>query len=468
MEVVDKIIEGVKFVFSFKAYVMLPIVILIFGIVIRMKILDAFLSAIKLGVGFAAIFFVFAFFVANIGPAVQAILTTRGLDFPVLDVGWPPLAAITWAGTIAPLMIPLFLVTNIVMIALKATRTIYIDIWNYWHFALLGTLVAKSSDNIFIGLAAAVLIGIYTIKLSDWTVPHVERECGLSGITISPLSVVGLLPYGVLMNKLFDKIPGFRKLDFNPGKSEGRFGFVSEPMIIGLAVGLFLGILAGYDIKALLELSINIAAVMFVLPLAGGLLGKGMEPVSLKLKSTITKFFPKRDNLVIAMDAPVLLQNKSVVVTGLILMPLAILIAFVLPGNKTLPLGDLPNLIAVMSVIVLVSRSNVIRAVLLGLPVVVSYLWISTNLAPLITTLSRQAGVGYESSYSGDITAFTDGGNQIRFWFLHMFQGNIIALLVIPVVLLLLFFTWRDYKKTIALQSKAESKQEIMDTLDGR
>jgi len=32
-------------------------------------------------------------------------MTVRGFNFPVLDVGWPPLAAITWGSPIAPISI---------------------------------------------------------------------------------------------------------------------------------------------------------------------------------------------------------------------------------------------------------------------------------------------------------------------------------------------------------------------------
>lgn len=461
MEFLYKFIDAIKFIFTFQAYVMLPIIIFIFGLIIRMKIKDAFMSALKLGVGFAGIFFVFKFFVENIGPALEKIISVRGLNFPVLDVGWPPLAAITWASVIAPLTIPLFLLVNIIMIATKTTRTINIDIWNYWHFALIGALIQKTNNNLILGLIATILIGIYSIKLSDWSTPYVQRECDLKGITISPLSVVGLLPFAVLINNLLDKIPGVRKIKYNAEEKDSRFALLNEPMIIGAIVGLILGIIAGYDIKNLLELSINIAAVMFIIPHFGSLLGIGIEQVSIKLKETITKIFPKRDDLVIAMDAPVIMKNKSVIVTGLLLMPISLGIAFILPGNKTIPLGDLPNLISVMSVIVLVSRSNVIRGVFIGIPTVITYLLIASHFASMFTELSYQVGVVYNSSYSGDITAFTDGGNQIRFWFYYMFKGNIISLAIIPIVLALLFLSWKNYKNAMLEINEIKESEEI-------
>ncbi len=440
----------IETIFSFKAYVMLPIIIFIFGLIIRMKIKDAFYSSLKLGVGFAGIFLVFDFFVKNIAPAVELLISKRGLNYPVLDVGWPPLAGITWASSIAPITIPLILVTNLVMIAFNKSRTIYIDIWNYWHFALIGALLQKTNESLFLSLLATLLIGIYTIKLSDWTAPYVQKECGLKGITISPLSVVGTLPYAIAFNSLIDKIPVINKIEFNANKSSTRFEIFSDPMIIGLLVGVFLSLLAGYDLKSMAELSINIAAVMFLLPHCGSLLGSGMESVSLKLKTSIKKFFPKKDDLVIAMDSPVIFQNKSVIVTGVLLMPIAIIIAFVLPGNQMIPLGDLPNLISIMSVTVLVCRSNVFRALLLGIPVIAGFLLIASHLAPLFTSLSQQVGLDYTKDFSGDITAFTDGGNPVRFWFYYMFKGNFIALSVIPGVLLLFYYSWSKSKKVLA------------------
>ena len=108
--------------FSFKPYVMLPLFMLIIGLLIRMKLSEALMSALKLAVGFAGIFIVFSYFVDTIKPAVEAIMIVRGLDFPVLDVGWPPLAAITWSSPIAPLSIPLIIAINILMIATKTTK----------------------------------------------------------------------------------------------------------------------------------------------------------------------------------------------------------------------------------------------------------------------------------------------------------------------------------------------------------
>ncbi len=449
----------IGFIFSFKAYVMLPAIILIVALVIRMNVGSAALSALKLGVGFAGIFIAFGFFVQQIAPAVTSMVHNRGLDFPVLDVGWPPLAAITWASPIAPLTIVMVLALNMAMLALNLTRTINIDIWNYWHFALIGALVQSVSGSLLLGLAATALIAVYSILAADWSAPHVQRECGLKGISITTLSINGMLPYAVAANRVMDMIPGVRKIALapdgaagsGPGSGSGgrRFGILMEPMAIGALVGVLFGVLAAYDVKRILELAINVAAVMFILPHCGGLIGSAMQPVSLQLKDIIQRRFPHKTVLYVGMDGGVIMKNSAVIVTGLLLMPISIAIAFVLPGNKVLPLGDLANLIAVMSVIVLVTRSNVFRSVIIGIPIIISYLLISTRLAPLYTTLSAKAGAVTAQSYAGDITAFTDGGNPVRFWFFSLFKGDAYAFAALPVVLALMYYSWKRNRKEI-------------------
>ena len=75
--------------FSFKAYVMLPLIMLVIALGVGVPVKRAVLSAVALAAGFSGVFIAFNFFVANISPAVEQLSTVRGLDFAVLDVGWP-------------------------------------------------------------------------------------------------------------------------------------------------------------------------------------------------------------------------------------------------------------------------------------------------------------------------------------------------------------------------------------------
>jgi len=427
--------------FAFPAYVMLPIIIFVLAVVVRMKLRDAALVALRLGVGFAGVFIAFEFFVAQISPAVDALRIVRGLDFPVLDVGWPPLAAITWSSFIGPLSIPFVILLNIIMLSLGWTRTVYIDLWNVWHFALIGALVQAVSGSIWIPMAMVLLLAAYTFKTADYSAPHVEREMGIKSVAISPLSVVGLLPVGTALDWVWGRIPGIRKLDYNPETSGRDMGLIGEPMVLGLLVGVGLAMAAGYGVGDTLTLAVHIAAVMFLLPKAAGLIGDGFAPLGEHLKAVLAKRFGADRELYFAMDTGVIMGHKSVMATGIILMPIALILALLIPGNRILPLGDLPNLISVMSIIVLASRGNVVRAVLTGIPITVAFLLIAGAFAPLYTNLAAAAGVQFATEL--EISAFTDGGNLPRFILFFFAQGRIWAIAAVAALAALLVPTAR-------------------------
>lgn len=427
--------------FSFPAYVMLPLIIFVMAVAVRMKLRDAFLVGLRLGVGFAGVFIAFDFFVSNIAPAVEALSEVRGLDFPVLDVGWPPLAAITFGSLIGPISIPFIVVLNIAMLAVGWTRTVYIDLWNIWHFALVGALIQIVTGSLWLGIAVTVVIAIYGFKNADSSAAYVNSEVGLPSVAISPLSAIGVIPVGAVLDRVYDRIPIINKLEFNPEKQGKSVGLLGEPIVLGLLVGLILAIAAGYSVRDTLELGVHIAAVMFLLPRAAGLIGEGFAPLGEHLKEVLARRFGADHELHFAMDVGVIMSHKSVMAGGLVMIPITLVLAFIIPGNRILPIGDLPGLIAAMSVLVLLHRGNVFRATLTGIPLVSAYLWISSALAPLYTRLSANAGVDFETTR--EISAFIDGGNPVRFWLFHLFQGNIWAIVAVPVVVLMMWVAAR-------------------------
>jgi galactitol PTS system EIIC component len=452
------IASAVSAFFEFKAYVMLPVIVLILALAARMRLKEAVLSSLKLAAGFAGVFVAFNFFVSKIGPAVKAFTAARGLDYPVLDVGWPPLAAITWSWSLAPLCILIVVGLNLVLLALKATDMVYIDVWNYWHFAFIGSLFLAVGASLPVALVAVLAIAVLTIKTAEWSVPYVQRECGIEAIGISPLSVAGLLPYAIAVDRLFDAIPGLRKVNVNPSRARsGGKSLLAEPMAIGLIVGVLLGIAAGYSVKDILELGVEVAAVMFILPACGTVIGEGMGAVSAALRDAVQKRFPGR-SLSIAMDTGILMTNPSVIANGLALMPLSVLIAFFLPGNKMIPLGDLPNLISIFSLLTLAFGGNIFRSIIASLPVVAGFMLIAGDLAPLITRLAAATGMDFGAG-GADFNAFTDGGNPIRYWFLRLAAGDWIAIAILPVVGFLLWFNWRESRRVT--DSLAEAKEQL-------
>ena len=158
--------NAVQYVLSFDSTVMLPVVIFVIALFFRIKPAKAVRSALTVGIGFVGVFTIFNMLGNSIGPAAQAMVERTGLNMPAVDLGWAPLSAITWGTSIAPFCIVLTLIINIVMLAFKWTKTIDIDIWNYWHFAFAGALVYVATDNFILGLVAAGVATVVIIKIA--------------------------------------------------------------------------------------------------------------------------------------------------------------------------------------------------------------------------------------------------------------------------------------------------------------
>ncbi|EKR2782050.1 PTS galactitol transporter subunit IIC [Salmonella enterica] len=439
----------VQYVLGFGPTVLLPLVLFFLALFFKVKPAKALRSSLIVGIGFVGIYAIFDILTSNIGPAAQAMVERTGISLPVVDLGWPPLAAITWGSPIAPFVIPLTMLINVAMLALNKTRTVDVDMWNYWHFALAGTLVYYSTGSFVLGLSAAAIAAIVVLKLADWSAPLVAKYFGLEGISLPTLSSVVFFPIGLLFDKIIDKIPGVNRIHIDPENVQKKMGIFGEPMMVGTILGVLLGIIAGYDFKHILLLGISIGGVMFILPRMVRILMEGLLPLSEAIKKYLNAKYPGRDDLFIGLDIAVAVGNPAIISTALILTPISVFIAFLLPGNKVLPLGDLANLAVMASMIVLACRGNIFRAVITAIPVIVADLWIATKIAPFITGMAKDVNFKMAEGSSGQVSSFLDGGNPFRFWLLEIFNGNIIAIGLIPVLALIIYGVFRLTKGTV-------------------
>ncbi len=438
--------EAVTYFLSFKSYVVLPVIIFVLALVFRMNPMDALKSSLLIGIGFIGIFMSFNYFVSIVDPVVQALIARSGLNMGVLDTGWPPLAAVTWSFNLTPLFLLIFMVINILMLILRWTKTVDIDIWNYWHVLFAAILVYGVTSSVPLTLISGILAFIITLKLSDWTAPAINRVSGMNGICIPHLSAITHYPIALAVNSLFDRIPGFNKLEADPDKLKSAIGMFADPMFLGLIIGAGLGIGAGYDLKQTSELAFGFSAVVYILPRMSGILGSALVPVSEAMKEFIRKYLPGMGTTYIGLDVAVLFSMPSAVVTAILLMPVSIILAFVLPGVRFIPLGDLTNLLVPMSIICVATRGNVIRAFIIGVPVVIANLYIATALSPLLTNLTA-AAPSKVVEYQGALTSFLDGGQIFRAWWTGLFTLNPVSLALIPVAAVLLYVTWRQSKR---------------------
>ena len=125
-----------SYIISLGASVMMPILFTIIGLCIGMKFGKSLKSGLYVGVGFVGLGIVTALLTNNFGSPLSEISRLYDLQLGVFDMGWPAAAAVAYNTAVGALIIPICLGVNFLLLITKCTRTVNIDLWNYWHFAL--------------------------------------------------------------------------------------------------------------------------------------------------------------------------------------------------------------------------------------------------------------------------------------------------------------------------------------------
>jgi len=392
---------AVHYILDLGAPVMMPLIITILGLALRQGLAKSFRAGLTVGVGFVAVGLVVGLLVNVVGPKAMAFAEVLGLKLDILDVGWPMGAAVSFASPIAAALIPAVLALNVVLVVTKFTRTVDVDLWNYWHFIYTGALVQAATGSVWMGICAACLTALVIFKVADWTAPAVEHHFGLPGISLPHTETINWAPLMYGLEKIEQKIPGLRSWKADPTSIRKRLGLLGEPILMGAILGLILGALGGIPLwrggrygewlKQMLTLAVTMSAVLVVLPKVVAILMEGLIPISEGAREYLQKRFPGRDVL-IGLDAAVVIGHPANMAVALLAIPIALLLATVLPGNRMLPFGDLAALPFYLLWGVAASRGNMVRGLLNAVVILALILWIGTSLAPLTTELARAGG----------------------------------------------------------------------------
>ncbi|SFM27808.1 PTS galactitol transporter subunit IIC [Salibacterium qingdaonense] len=407
------LIDGFQAFLNIGPTVILPVVIFIIGIGFGQKPGKAFRSGLTIGVAFVGINLVVGLLVDNLGPAAEAMVERLGVELNVIDIGWPAASTISWGIPIAAFIIPLALLVNVIMLVTKTTKTMNVDIWNFWHFAFMAGMVYVMSGSIIQGLIAAILFEIACLKIADWTAPILEREFDLPGVSVATGSTASYAPLGIPLVWLVQRIPGIKKLHADPETIQKRFGVFGESIFIGLFLGIALGILAGYPFGEVFNIGITMAAVMLLMPRMVKILMEGLMPISQSARDLLQRKFGAKD-IYIGLDAAVAIGHPAVIATALILVPITVALAIVLPGNNVLPFGDLATIPFIVAFIVGAARGNIIHSVIVGTVMIALTLYMATDVAQIHTQMGEAAQFDMPEGTS-QISSLDQGGNMINY-----------------------------------------------------
>ena len=204
--------EVFSYIIGLGAAVMMPVIFTLLGVCIGIKVSKALKSGLLVGVGFVGLSVVTQLLTSSLGPSLNKMVEIYDLNLQVFDMGWPSAASVAYNTAVGAFIIPVCLGVNLLMVLTRTTKTVNIDLWNYWHFAFIGAIVYFASGSLLWGFFAAVICYIITLVMADLTAHKFQKFYkDMDGISIPQPFCQGFTPFAIGIGKLLDMIPGFDK-----------------------------------------------------------------------------------------------------------------------------------------------------------------------------------------------------------------------------------------------------------------
>ena len=394
------VLDIIQYIVDLGSYVFVPILMCIIGLIFGLKPSKAIKAGVTVGIGLIGVSIVSTLTADSLSPVINEMVKVLDLNLTAIDVGGSPAAAVGFGSLLGAALIIVILITNIVLVALKLTKTVNVDIYNFWYFAITAGFVQLLTGSYWLAILAGVTHAILGLKVADVMAHRTQEIIGIDAISIPHGFAAASAPLFMLLDKVYDWIP-YLKHRKESEEESGEHGIgkvigsvLGQPIYLGLIMGLLFGVVAGYDFKGIADVTMKTAAIMMLFPTMVKMIVNGLIPISNQEKKFFTTHFKDRE-LYIGLDSAVTIGHPVTISVGFLMIPVFMVFAAILPGNTTLPLGEVPFAAFYVCFATIVHRGNRKRTIISSLIFIPIVLWISSWAAPLFTELASNAGLSY-------------------------------------------------------------------------
>lgn len=264
-----------------------------------------------------------------------------------------------------------------------------------------------------LSLALMILLNMYSLLLSDSLAKRWSTYYKYPRTTIIALHNLEPAIFGILMDPIWNKL-GLNKVSLSPKMLQKKLGFLGEPISLGFFLGLLLGILGNVkDIGTLaawgqiMQVGIATSAIMAIFPKIAGIFAQAFAPLSQAASRSIRKSAKNKkaeadadgektskDRVwYLGVNDAVAFGEPATLITGILLIPIMVVIAIFLPGNQVLPVIDLLALPYWIEGLIALSNGNMVKTMVNGVIWFSLGLYMCTATAPLFTHIAT-SGVG--------------------------------------------------------------------------
>jgi len=395
-------------IYNLGPILMVPAILLLLGLIFGMGFKSSLRAAILTGIGFVGVYLILDFFLTAVGNVGMALGERFGGATTYFDAGWSAFAAIGWASDIGMIFIPIGILSNLLLLGFGLTKVLSVNIWDYWESIIAGVIVQTLTGSFAFGLIFATLVHMINLKVGDITQYLMHDYFGFEGIASY---AAGYAEWGIIGKPiawLIEKIPGLKSAKITPEELTEKYGVFGEPIFIGVVIGVVMGLLAGETLGSSLMLAVNLAAVMYIQPKMISILMEGLVPISEGAQNFLEKKAPGR-GLFIGLDPAIGTGNATALAVSIIMVPVAILLAIVLPGSKVMPLGDLTFIVFFSMWAAALCKGDLIKSFLTTTVFVIFCIYAGSYTAPVMNQIAQESGLLPAEQTGMMVTHFANG-----------------------------------------------------------
>ena len=440
---------------NFGSAIVVPFIIFLIALIMKVKPAKAFMSAMYAGVALEGFTLIIGAYTPIIAPLVERMSGVMsgitGVQLNTFDVGWQATSVVAFATSAGMIYLGLGILLQTVLFVVKWTNIFQpSDLWNNYSYIVWGAMVIYATDSFLLGIACMVLLNLYSLLISELVAKRWSDYYGYPNCTIIAMHNVEPAIFAIVADPIFNFL-GLNKVKINADSIGQKLGFIGEPMTLGFLIGLGIGVLGNLALLdtfagwgSPLQCAIATAAIMAIFPKVASMFAQAFAPIT-----EAARAFMKSDERewYIAVNDAVGYGESTTLTSGLLLIPIMIVIAVILPGNQVLPVVDLLAIPYMVQGLVAVYRGNMAKILLGGA------IWFSVGLlmctytAPLFTDVARSAGFAIPAA-AAMITSFNILGKPaLGLVFLSFLSANPVLIgisVAVYVVAFIIFRTKRD------------------------
>ncbi|MDI0265076.1 PTS transporter subunit IIC [Clostridioides difficile] len=383
---------------TFGSAIIVPIIIFIIAKIFKVTTKKSFLSAVYAGVALQGFTLILNSFTPIITPVINRMVESTGVNLPVFDVGWQATSLVAFSTSAGMIYLGLGILLQTILFLVKWTDVFQpSDLWNNYSYMVWGAMVIGVTGNFPLGIGCMVLLNLYSLLISELVAKRWSSYYRYPNCTIIAMHNVEASVFAVFADPIYNKL-GLNKIKLNPKELEKKLGFLGEPITLGLFLGMFIGILGNMTrintMEAwgeIMKVGISTSAVMAIFPKVASMFAQAFAPIT----EAARKIMQKAGNRewYIAVNDAVGYGEPATLISGLILIPIMLVVAMILPGNKVLPVVDLLAIPYMVQGLVAIHNGNIPKVLVSGIIWFGLGLYICTSTAPLFTDMATGIGV---------------------------------------------------------------------------